>query len=168
MPSEKGHLYCMDTGGLIDTWHFWYHQQSHPTYWEELEQLAIQGRLFYPQQVHEELEYKDDDLIAWCKERRKFLISSPTDETEETFAELVNRYQIEAGTVGTGRNYADLYVVATALVRGAVVVTTETPSKEMKKGREKVPDICKLENLRCIQPYHMVRDEGWVFRHDGK
>jgi hypothetical protein len=58
------------------------------------------------------------------------------------------------------RSQADPFVIATAEVLGAVVVTGEKPGK---RDSPKIPDVCEARNIRCITFLEMLRELGWKF-----
>lgn len=156
-------MYCLDTGVFIHSWHFWYAKKNYPTFWTGIEQLAEEKRLGIPPQVLEELGEEKDELYKWCKDREEILIWEPSEFTEAFYSEMVNSYPgLATSHIGVGRNYADLYVVATAQIYNAAVVTTEKLDRSKKI---KIPDICKDHDIDCLQPYDIIKNEGWVFRH---
>lgn len=165
--------YCLDTNTLIDAWYFWYAPDTHPTFWEGIEDLAERGRLMIPEQVLQELGESADDLYEWCRDRKDLLVHPATDETEAEFRRLVNAYPEMTGQLGLGNDYADLYVVAIASVNSATVVTTEdrgfetTPSARQQRGRRnyKITNVCHEQGIELIRPYKIIRQEGWVFSH---
>lgn len=83
-------IYCVDTGALIDAWHFWYRPETHPTFWDGIADLAEREQLGFPEQVLHELAEQDDDLYEWCRNRKDMLCRTATDATEEYYAKLVN------------------------------------------------------------------------------
>ena len=108
--------YCLDTNTLIDAWHFWYAPDTHPTFWQGIEDLASHDRLMIPEQVLQELDERADNLYEWCKDRKDLLVHAATPATEKEYARLVNAYPELTGQLGLGNDYADLYVVAIASV----------------------------------------------------
>lgn len=94
--------YCIDTNALIHSWRFWYARQTHPTLWEAIENLGEADRLKMPEQVLAELGEKEDNLYEWCREREQSLVTEATDETEEAYRALVNRYPEMTGSLGVG------------------------------------------------------------------
>lgn len=164
--------YCIDANTLIHAWQFWYAPVTHPTFWEGVEDLARNGKLKMPEQVLLELSEKEDNLSAWCKERSDLLVYNATDETEEAYRELVNRYPEMTGRLGMGEDFADLYVVAVAAVNDAAVVTNEdlgferTPTARQRKTKNyKVTNVCYDLDIPMTRLYSVLRLEGWVFSH---
>lgn len=101
-------MYCLDTNVFINSWHFWYSPQTHPTFWSGLDSLAQAQQLGIPSQVYEELAQQHDELFEWCRDRKEHLIISASDETERIFTELTGSYPDLIGELGMGSSYADL------------------------------------------------------------
>lgn len=95
----------------------------------------------------------------------RLLILEPTEESEQTFSELAANYPDLIGEPGTGRSYADLYLIALAETLDWGVVSTEQLSNSPNLRKWKIPDICKERNIEVMQPYHLIQREGWVFNH---
>src|SRR6185436_15448626 len=54
---------------------------------------------------------------------------------------------------------ADMYLVAHALAYGHTVVTWEKPAAASKKNLKiKIPDVCAIFDVRCIEPHVMLRE----------
>lgn len=164
--------YCIDANTLIHAWQFWYAPETHPTFWIGIEDLARNGKLKMPEQVLLELSEKEDKLYDWCKDRSDILVFSPTDETEEIYGRFVNLYPKMTGRLGMGENFADLYVVAVASVKGATVVTNEdiaferTPTAKQRKPKNyKITNVCHEHDIPMTRLYDIIRLEGWVFTH---
>lgn len=164
--------YCIDTNTLIHSWRFWYAQQTHPTLWDAFADLGRSGKLKMPEQVFQELSQREDDVYAWCKERKDILVYEATDETEDMYRALVNEYPEMVGSLGTGSNYADLYVVAVAMITGATVVTDEDHGFKFDPNRKKrsrrnfeITNVCFEQDVPLIRAYDILRNEGWVFTH---
>lgn len=158
--------YCIDTNVLINCWYFWYPPNSHPTFWIGLEKLAASGRLGFPQQVLDELEEQNDDLYNWCKARESTFVITSTNQSEQIVSELINTYPEFSGTgIGIGHSYADVYVIAQAIVNRMSVVSMEKMDSTTNPRKYKIPHICGFRNINCIQPHEIIRLEGWVFTH---
>jgi len=59
--------YCLDTNVLIQAWQKYYSPEFCPDYWNVLNVLGSQERIFLPQMVYEEITRTDDDLTKWLK-----------------------------------------------------------------------------------------------------
>jgi len=86
---------------------------------------------------------------------------------------LANEYPALTGGLGLKQNYADLYVVAVAMVEGATVVTHEDigfrrdPNRRSRSQKNyKITNVCFDEGVEVIRIYEVLRRQGWVFRHE--
>lgn len=59
--------YCLDTNVIIQAWQKYYSPNICPTYWEVLNSLGIQKRIFIPKAVFEEITRTEDELSKWIK-----------------------------------------------------------------------------------------------------
>lgn len=157
-------LYSVDTNVLIDAWREWYAPTSHPTFWERLEQLAIQGKLKISDAVLWELEeVEDDTLTAWCKERENILCYPSVAELQRRVGRLGSQYPNFVNQKLGTKNFADPFVVALAQMHpGCSVVTHEKGTGNLNGPR--IPDVCKAEDIRFMRLPRLVREEGWVFK----
>ena len=62
--------YCLDSNVLIQAWQKYYSPKYCPTYWEILDELGYQSKIFIPKMVFEEIIRTDDDLSNWLKKSR--------------------------------------------------------------------------------------------------
>lgn len=62
---------------------------------------------------------------------------------------------------GGGRNAADPFVIALAIVNAGVVVTEETRSGNSTKPR--IPDVCAALSVPCVYLIGFVRLQGWSY-----
>jgi len=58
------------------------------------------------------------------------------------------------------RNGADPFVIATAQVMGLTVVTEEKGGTDAKP---KMPSVCQVLGVPCIDVLSFLRDQGWSF-----
>jgi predicted nucleic acid-binding protein len=151
--------YCMDSSALLDGWRRHYPPDIVPDLPEMLHSLVVEGRLLIPEDVVKELAKKDDDLTAWVKAQAEAIV--PLDEAiQEAATEILARFPrlIESRS---GRSGADPFLVATAKVRNAMVVTGEEFANSLEKPR--IPDVCKALSIRCGRFVDIIRGEKWRF-----
>ncbi|MEX0773811.1 MAG: DUF4411 family protein [Balneolales bacterium] len=158
-------MYVTDTGVLINCWHFWYAPEHHPTFWNGLLELASQNRFGFPEQVYIEIQEQDDDVSQWCRKNIDQLILPSDNRQEELYNDLVAQFPALATGRGRRQNYADLYVIAAAEVFNATAISTEKRDGARNPNKIKIPTACQLRGVHCIQPYEMLRREGWEFKH---
>ena len=115
--------------------------------------------MFVPEVVTDELEKKSKDLCTWLKQRPQAIIPYEPEIQNEGKALLVKYPRL---VMEKKRSFAaDPFVIATARVKGYLVVTEEGPTGSM--NRPNIPDVCRQENLRCINLIELIRTEAWVF-----
>ena len=59
--------YCLDANVLINGWQKYYSPKFCSDYWSILNHLGVEGKIFLPQAVFDEVTRTDDDLTAWLK-----------------------------------------------------------------------------------------------------
>ena len=60
-------IYCLDANVLIQSWQKYYSPNICPSYWDTLNTLGEDGRIFLPEMVYEEIVRTEDDLSKWLK-----------------------------------------------------------------------------------------------------
>lgn len=152
---KKRQVYCIDTSSLIEAWERRYPRESFPSFWTKLEALIEAGQLISSQEVLAEIEKKADDLHAWSKQFSAIFLEL-SEEVQQTVADLLSRHERMVDS-SKGKSAGDPWVVATAKVNGATVVTEEG------RGPRKIPDVCAAEGVECLNILGLIRREGWTF-----
>ncbi|HYG24679.1 MAG TPA: DUF4411 family protein [Verrucomicrobiae bacterium] len=151
--------YCVDTSGWLDGWQRHYPPDVFPTLWAKIDALIASGEIISSEEVYLELERKSDDLQDWIKARKQMLVA--LDEPIQLRAvALLSEYPRLVDTL-RGRSKADPFVIATAIERNAVVVPGEIISGNLEKPR--VPDVCQVKAIRCINFLQMIRELKLTF-----
>ena len=158
MPNEV--LYCLDTNVLIEAWNKHYSMDLCPQYWDILDQLAEQGRIFCTMEVKRELEKTDDALYAWAKEH-PHLFREVDEATQECLIKIMHSHPKLVDNI-KGRSLADPWVIAHAKATGAVLVTKESFSNSAK--RIKIPDVCATYGVRCVDEFVFLTQAGIRFQ----
>lgn len=83
-----------------------------------------------------------------------------TEAVQEQAAQLLSQYPRLVDT-RRNRSKADPFVVATAIVLDAVVVTGEIRTGKLDKPR--IPDVCDANGVRCIGFLQMIRELSLTF-----
>ena len=152
-------LYSVDTSGWLDGWQRHYPPDVFPSLWTRLDDVITAGEIISTEEVYIEIERKADELHGWMKLRKHMLV--PLDEPVQLrAAELLAEFPRLVDTL-RGRSKADPFVIATAIQRGAVVVTGEPLTGKMDKPR--IPDVCQAKNIRCVNFLQMVRELKLTF-----
>ena len=151
--------HCIDASSLIEAWRRAYPRTAFPGVWRRIEQGVAGGDLISSDEVFREIEQKDDELLDWALAHREAFLPL-TEEIQLEAARITNVYD---GLVDFERekSQADPFVIATARVVGAVVVTQERSTGNPL--RPKIPDVCRAEGIICRNVLQMILDRGWQF-----
>jgi hypothetical protein len=151
--------YSVDTSGWLDGWQRHYPPDVFPSLWNKLDGLIATDEIISSEEVYVELKRKDDDLYKWIQARKQMLV--PLDEAIQFQAmELLREFPRLVDTL-RGRSKADPFVIATAIERRAAVVTGEPLTGKLDKPR--IPDVCQVKNIRCINFLQMIRELRLTF-----
>ncbi|HKS36663.1 MAG TPA: DUF4411 family protein [Verrucomicrobiae bacterium] len=149
----------MDTSGWLDGWQRHYPVDVFPSLWTKLDSVIIAGEIIATEEVYFEIKRKSDDLHEWIQARKKLLV--PLDEEIQAQATLLLREFPRLVDTLRGRGKADPFVLATAIKCNAVVVTGEILTGKMDKPR--IPDVCQVKDIRCINFLQMIRELKLTF-----
>lgn len=158
--------YCLDANVLIQAWQKYYSPDICPEYWEILNNLGKDDKLFIPALVHEEIARTEDDLSSWLKSS-----SIPVREITENVTKCINsiyaanpnhKYLVDNVK---GRSLADPWVIAHAIDEKAIVVTKEEKITALnrKKNKIKIPDVCENMKIKWMNDFQLIRELGIRF-----
>lgn len=150
--------YCFDTSSLIECWTRSYPPDVFPGLWDKLNDAISHLQLICPEEVREELGRQDDELHKWVVDRPYMFIALDEPIQRATSAVLRDHPMLMKAT--KNRNGADPFVIATAQVRAATVVTEEQGGSPTKP---KIPSVCAAIGVRCIDVLTFLREQGWSF-----
>lgn len=151
--------YCVDTSGWLDGWQRFYPKDVFPSLWTRIEERIGTGDIITSEEVYIELSKKADDLHDWVMQRKQMLV--PIDEPiQRRVSELLGLYPRLVDTL-KNRSTGDPFVIATAEIRGAVVVSGEIATNKLDKPR--IPDVCRAHGIRCITFLEMIRELKLTF-----
>lgn len=131
--------YVIDACALIDA--VKNYNMSKSTFlpiWETIDELIVSGSLITSSEIKEEL--KDDELVEWVKQRKKFLIPL-TKDIQEKVSEILKEYPTLIKMKSTSNSNGDPFLIATAIVENGCIVTNEKPGDE-KSGDFRIPNVC--------------------------
>ena len=152
--------YCLDTNVLIQAWNTYYSMDLAPKYWDILDGMAKKGSVFCTHEVRREIEKVDDGLTKWIK-GRDHLFRDITEDVQQHVRDVLKAFPRLVDTT-KDRSMADPWVIAHALAEGATVVTKEMVTPPGSK-RIKIPDVCDVFKVRCINDFDFVREVGITF-----
>ena len=159
MVSDK--IYIIDTSALMDGWIRYYPPDILPSLWKRLEDMIENKRLISPVEVKLELARKDDDLHKWVS-RRESMFHEITDDIQSRLTQIVNRFPNFVPDRSVDGIWADPHVIALAEETGSIVITGEKMASENAR-KFKIPNICKLLNIKSITLLDLIRREQWQF-----
>ena len=171
--NDPSHLiYCIDASAFIDLIHF-NQPSNYPGVWDSIAELADNGRLIMYEEVKEEC--KDPAIQPWLKDHNA-IVRPFSLEINQSMLELQSDLDRDGQWMvdpNSNKDKADPWVVAHAMaedkrepdlfVAGLVKVVSHERITNKKKGKVKIPDVCKRYNIECITFPELVRLEGWVF-----
>lgn len=114
--------------------------------WGRIEDLIMSGKLISTIEVKDEL--KDDDLVEWSK-RNNSLFLPLTEDIQRKTVEVLHDFPTMIKMRSSGNSNADPFLIATALVEGAAIVSDERLGDE-KTGDYRIPNVCRRYNIDCI------------------
>ncbi len=156
-------IYSIDTSSFMDWQARHYPTDVFPGIANAVISLVNAKRLFACELVNEELGVVGtDELVNWAKENKQLFVS--TSELLAAALAIQNQFP---GLLDSKAEYeeADAYVIALARLRGAIVVTQETPAAEKRNPKRShyIPDVCTALGIRCVSWLDMMRNESWAF-----
>jgi Domain of unknown function (DUF4411) len=155
-------IYVIDSDSLITLGQFY--PSRFPTLWSHIELLANQGRLISVKECREEVEnyYKTDHIKVWAKDHSSIFLPATPEEgmfVAEIFKIAHFRQLISQKAALQGKHVADPFLIASAKIRNATVVTQE----ELKPNAAKIPNVCKHFGISYINLEQMMEKENLSF-----
>ena len=155
---------------LIQAWQKYYSPDFCPGYWDILNELGKQGRIFIPEEVKNEIVVADtsdkleDDLSKWLK-RSTIPIHKPTENVIACWQKILQSDPTHKLLVDNikGRSLADPWLIAHAMDMNSTVVTKENIDSAMNSKRVKIPNVCKNMGVRCIDDFEFIKEIGVKF-----
>lgn len=155
--STQSKRYCLDTNVLIQAWQKYYSPKFCSDYWNVLNDLGAQGRIFLPQMVFEEITRTDDDLAEWLKKSSipEYKIDGHVTEClKKIYANNPAHKNLVDNT--KQRSLADPWVIAHALKEGAILVTKEEKITATNTTKIKIPNVCDNMRVPWINDFQLV------------
>lgn len=153
-----GYVYCIDTSALMDLMER-YPRNVFQTLWKNIEVLVSQKRLIAPREVLREIIW-NTQLLDWAKNHKKMFRDLDTEqlqyvkEIEATHPRLVDPTKTTPD--------ADPFLIALAKVENATVVTSEKHASPTS-SRVKIPDVCQVCSIKCINLTEWFNEQKWKF-----
>lgn len=149
--------YSIDTSALLEAYVRRYPPDVWPSLWDnKFDELINAGRFIAAFEVLEDLRRRDDDILAWAKERIGMF--KDLDHYEPQLKEIMANYPRLVNT-RTGKSGSDPMVIALALARGLTVVSEEGMGSE---NNPKIPYVCNQLEIRHINLLDFIREQQWT------
>jgi len=166
--SMNSNTYCLDANVLIQAWQKYYSPIICPGYWDVLNQLGVEGKIFVCQEVFDEIIKTEDDLSKWLKAS-----DIPVKKaTESVIEKLKDIYQIPVHLKlvdnTKNRSLADPWVIAHAMDNNSVVVTKEEKVTQSNSTKVKIPNVCDNMDVRWINDFEFVKELNFSFSCERK
>lgn len=156
--------YCLDANVLIQAWQKYYSPKLCPSYWEVLNKLGKEDRIFLPQMVYDEITRTDDDLSKWLK--ASHIPKRKLDGTiTECWKNILAANPLHQFLVDNTKNrsLADPWVIAHALSENACVVTKEEKVTAPNSNKIKIPNVCDNMGVRWINDFEFIEELNFKF-----
>lgn len=152
--------YLLDANVFIQAKNLQYGFDFCPAFWDWLERMNAQGKVFSIRQVGDELQAGEDELAVWGDARGDAFFLPPDNAVLAAAPRLsawATGQDYAPAAVNTFLQVADYWLVAFAAAHQHIVVTHEVPANSPKKI--KIPNACVGLGVRFMTPYQMLRTE---------
>ena len=139
--------YAIDTCSLINAAkNYSLKKTTFNPIWEKVTDMIATGALISTSEVRDEL--KDDDLVEWSK-RNDLLFLPLTEEIQKKATIILRDFPTLIKMKSTGNSNADPFLIATAEIEGATIVSDERLGDE-STGDYHIPNVCRRYGIECI------------------
>jgi len=162
--NDKTPKYCLDSNVLIQAWQKYYSPKYCPTYWNVLNDLGSEERIFIPKMVYDEITRTDDELSDWLKTSTiqvKPITADLTQILSSIYAADASHKHLVDNK--KGRSLADPWVIAHAIREEAIVVTKEEKITALNSKKIKIPNVCDNMGIDWITDFDMIDQLGLLF-----
>jgi hypothetical protein len=162
--SNQTQKYCLDTNVLIQAWQKYYSPGICPSYWDLLNQLGLENRVFIPKEVFVEITRTEDELSTWLK-TSKIPVYNLNESVTKCLSLIFAANPSHKFLVDNikQRSLADPWVIAYAMSENACVVTKEEKVTASNSDKIKIPNVCENMKVRCINDFRFIREVNIQF-----
>lgn len=152
-------IYCVDSSTLMN-FEDRFPDDIFVGLWEDLGDLAEQGRLLSHREVYEEIQLGGGFLTEWAKQHRGIFLDH-TAQQAALIGDIVDRFPALSGAHKTTPYEADAWLIALSLCadRSWIVVTDESP----KPAKRRIPMACQAFGVPWMNGYQLLRQEQWRY-----
>lgn len=160
-------MFLLDANTYFEAKIRYYQMGFCPGYWDWLDQKYASGELSSILPVYDEIAAGKDDLAVWAKSRRNQFSRVTSGPIQVAMADITGYVysmpRMNKGSVDSFLGGADPWLIATALVTNATVVTHEklVPNDSTKV---KIPNVCANYNIKYINTFALLSNLNAVFR----
>ncbi len=153
--------YALDANVLMTAHHDYYAPDLCPGFWECLAYYLQAGRLLIPDRVRDEV-LSPPELVNWVdRVCSSAFVSTQTPPVVAAYVQMMDwvwgNDQFSPAARDEFARVADGWLAAYARVNGAIVVTNEVSTPNVKK-RVPLPNLCNQFRIRCVNTYDMLRE----------
>ena len=155
--------YVFDTNSFIVLSH--YYKDQFLSLWKQIDSLVEAGEIISVKEVLREIEsYSgESDLTNWVK-KNKNIFKAMSEEESRIISEIFAKYpkfqnMITKKAQLKGTPVADPFIVVKAIHTRSTVVSQET----FQKDGIKIPNLCKIQNVRCLKLKEFMKEQNWRF-----
>ena len=139
--------YAIDTCALINaSKNYSLKKTTFNPIWQKVTDMIAKGALISTSEVRDEL--KDDDLVEWSKKNDPLFLPL-TEEVQKKLTDILHDFPTMIKLKSTGNSNADPFLIATAEIEGAIIVTDERLGDE-STGDYHIPNVCRRYGIECI------------------
>ena len=164
-------LYIIDSNSFRVFSH--YYPDIFPSLWRSIDALIAADKFQSVDEVKEELDVKYDNpkfnnspkyyrqdiqFRDWYQARRQIFLP-PDEQDSPVLTQVLEHYPshiLEDKFYNPSENFADPYLIAKAKAKNGVVVTEER-SRAKNSNDGKIPTICQLFSVECINAEDFMR-----------
>lgn len=157
--SQSTQTYCLDANVLIEAWQKYYSPKFCPSYWELLDRLGKENRIFLPRYVYDEITKTEDQLAEWLK--GSSIAIHPIDGGVASCVGKIfqadPKHKLLVDNIKQ-RSLADPWVIAHAMNTGSCVVTKENLETAASSKKIKIPNVCENMGVRWIDDFTFIQE----------
>lgn len=160
-------LYLLDANTLIDANRDYYPLEGVPEFWDWLVYHGEQGNVKIPYEVYDEfLEAKNSDgerdqLAEWASQSfvQDALLLDEDPDLDAIKRVTYGGYMADPTDEDLKKMGQDPFLISYALrdKNNRCIVTSERSKPNAKNANKKVPDVCKVFNIRCVHGFEFFK-----------